>query len=325
MKTDRDIMRSEILLLLLSFVIAVVPAASQNAAPAQSVKVAFVKEGEVCVADADGTNVRVLTHGASADSPVVWSADGEKILYREGSERPNVPLALVVLTAKDGKEVSRIPIRKMGPDGTEFRNDMQFIEDIGWRSNTVIYYVPGFAHRHDKWLEMFDIRDGNVVGHYSPIDYSACPEKNHFAQVDRKSNNVQVDDKDVYFGNENDGIWPVVWNFDCTQLGFVVRGPGWWAAKPEDTDELKVQVVIVRIDSGDRTVIQESYSSNLNAAGNTFILIQDDGAVMQYDPTTRTFVPASKDIQERLAAKDKIQEKFFPLNVSNIAVWRNTQ
>lgn len=46
---------------------------SRGVSQALNIRVAFVRGGEVGIADADGTNLQILTHGAFASQGVHWS------------------------------------------------------------------------------------------------------------------------------------------------------------------------------------------------------------------------------------------------------------
>jgi TolB protein len=55
-------------------------------APASAAKVAFLRDGKVCLMEADGTNARPLTENLQYHRPLAWSPDGKRLLFWKHSK-----------------------------------------------------------------------------------------------------------------------------------------------------------------------------------------------------------------------------------------------
>lgn len=78
-------------------------AAAATAVPPPPRDLAYVRDGELWVADADGARARRLTEGG-ADSQPGWSSDGQRIVFIRGSG----PRAEIYVIRADGSELHRL-------------------------------------------------------------------------------------------------------------------------------------------------------------------------------------------------------------------------
>src|ERR671934_2413102 len=80
-------------------------------------RIVFDNNDDIYVMNADGTNVRQLTHKAGPEFDPMWSPDGQRIVYRDSSRGPNQDDEIYVMNA-DGSGQTNLtnnPANDWGP------------------------------------------------------------------------------------------------------------------------------------------------------------------------------------------------------------------
>ena len=93
-------------------------------------RLAFIRDNELCVADADGRGIRQLTHDGAPKHRPAWSPDGSRLVYERQVERTRA-LAEIHVIESDGRPVREILFR---PPGSEL--GMRGVEKMWWSDNS---------------------------------------------------------------------------------------------------------------------------------------------------------------------------------------------
>jgi Tol biopolymer transport system component len=110
-------------------------------------QIAFVRDGDIWVMDADGGNARRLTTSAKAEGNPTWSPDGSTIAYirGEGSQ------SQIWLMNADGTTPRRMPftLNAQTMPGTNRRGTSRMIDEMAWSPSGADIAVCAFAYTFD--------------------------------------------------------------------------------------------------------------------------------------------------------------------------------
>lgn len=141
------------------------------------VKVCFVKDGQVYVANADGLQARRVSTDEGVKAMPKWSPDGERIVYLDTKREPN-SLGVLVVVDVNGSAVGRYPVSTVAADGTEI-GGMRFVESIGWMDSSHVF-AEGSANPHAGEYRAIDVASGKLSG-FIGTGFATCPQNGAIA------------------------------------------------------------------------------------------------------------------------------------------------
>lgn len=206
-------------------------AGSLEASPLSGVKIAAVRDGEVCVS-ADGGALSCLGSTAPKARLPVWSRDGTKIAYI-GYADSETALAWLMVVDQHGQVQSRIAIKPVVKG--EVSSGMRAVESLEWIGSDRVV-VSGSVNPSCSESLVVDLQQNSVVGGYidNARGASFSPDGRHVVTIDgaphfsaktARAPVLRLDGREVLKGLHPDlgGASSVRWSADGSNFALIAN------------------------------------------------------------------------------------------------------
>ncbi len=154
--------------LLLLIALGLIHQLSLSAAP--PAMAAFIKDGQVYIANGDGSAMSRISPGAERKAMPRWSPDGKRVVYLDtGASRESMGSLVVVDTR--GVVLGTFSVAKVAADGTRI-DGMRFVEKIGWMDDSHVF-AEGSVNPHAEEYRKIDVTSGKVGG-FGGTGFATC-------------------------------------------------------------------------------------------------------------------------------------------------------
>jgi len=144
-------------------------------------RLVLVRNNEIYIANADGSNLRQLTSDGKPKRIPKWSPDGTEIAYLTNGDMSADPksMAKIEIISPSGTHLGTAPVLVTMADGTGVAG-MRWVESIGWFDAQHVFADGECANPHVSEFRTIDIQTGKMGG-FGEGGYITCPSKGRVA------------------------------------------------------------------------------------------------------------------------------------------------
>lgn len=292
-------------------------------APAQQFsggRLAFIRDNELCVAEADGGRVRQLTHDGAPKYRPAWSPDGSRLAYERQVERTRA-LAEIHVIESDGRPVRQILFR---PPGSAL--GMRGVERMWWSGDSRLV-VFGSTNPYTCEFVELSVETGERVSGFLGFcpTFTESPDRSHVAYAWGPTVGAGTEENWRYGLSIDDRVWypepgrsssrflsELVWSGDSRSVGLI----------EEDVNSRELYVSIVAL-AGQVTRIPLWPSIDRRLALRWLedrFLLESGENVYELDLAQRLIRPAATEIGQALRRHVEREQRRQSLRKQALAV-----
>ena len=283
-------------------------------------RLAFIRDNELCVADADGRGIRQLTHDGAPKHRPAWSPDGSRLVYERQVERTRA-LAEIHVIESDGRPVREILFR---PPGSEL--GMRGVEKMWWSDNSRLVLF-GSTNPYSCELVVVSVETGKRLSGFLGFcpTFRESPDRSHVAYAWGPTVGAGTEEDWRYGLSIDDRVWypepgrssirflsELVWSGDSQSVGLI----------EEDVNSRELHVTVVTL-AGQATRIPLWPSIDRRLALRWLdgrFLLESGENLYELDLAQRLVRPAATEIGQALRHDVEGEQRRQSLRKEAVAV-----